>query len=224
MSDNHKTYPMNMLNEKKAEAYRIKKEFIDKLNSGEIDFLDLLEFAKGSQYSNLRRIKISSILSSREGWSYQEAKNALIGHGLNPDIRVESVMKSKNKTERINALINASPSNWGERLPAPTGWPWFGNILDTLKELDSKKLPRELVESVRYEFGDDAFKDHYVDEKDHDEYHHENSEADDVLNDIFGDESEEDSDDDIDNELNDLLGFDEDDDEGDSSSDIFSAL
>lgn len=46
--------------------------------------------------------------------------------------------------------MDSSSSSWQKRIKAPEGFPWNGNIIKALNELNDIELPRELETAVRY--------------------------------------------------------------------------
>lgn len=145
------------LQEKRSESSRMKNEFSKRLQRKELTFEQFVQFAQQEQYKYLRTFKVYQLLGKMPGWSEILAKRALITMGLNPDITINRVIKNERQQQQISHLMSATSNNWQDRRPAPSGFPWYGNILDTFSEIyqDGYKLPPEIERTVRYTLNED---------------------------------------------------------------------
>lgn len=145
------------LKEKRSESSRMKSDFGKRLQRKELTFEQFVQFAQQEQYKYLRTFKVFQLLGKMPGWSEILAKRALITMGLNPDITINKVIKNERQQQQISHLMSATSNNWQDRRAAPSGFPWYGNILDTFSEIyqDGYKLPPEIERVVRYTLNED---------------------------------------------------------------------
>lgn len=156
--DNMSNISRKELQEKRIEANRIKSDFSKRLQRKELTFEQFIQFAQQEQYKYLRTFKVSQLLGKMPGWSDILAKRALITLGLNPDVTIKKVISNPRQQQQISNLMSATSNNWQDRRAAPSGFPWYGNILDTFSEIykDGYKLPPEIERTVRYYLDDDV--------------------------------------------------------------------
>lgn len=128
----------------------IRKRFIYKIANKDITFKQFCLFAQSEEYKTLRGIKISTIMNSFSTWTTFSIQHAFIAYNIPINITVSQVMKNKNYFNIISALMDSSSSSWQKRIKAPEGFPWNGNIIKALNELNDIELPRELETAVRY--------------------------------------------------------------------------
>lgn len=128
----------------------IRKRFIYKVANKDITFKQFCLFAQSEEYKTLRGIKISTIMNSFSTWTTFSIQHAFIAYNIPINITVRQVMKNKNYFNIISALMDSSSSSWQKRIKAPEGFPWNGNIIKALNELNDIELPRELETAVRY--------------------------------------------------------------------------
>ena len=128
----------------------IRKRFIYKIANKDITFKQFCLFAQSEEYKTLRGIKISTIMNSFSTWTTFSIQHAFIAYNIPINITVKQVMKNKNYFNIISALMDSSSSSWQKRIKAPEGFPWNGNIIKALNELNDIELPRELETAVRY--------------------------------------------------------------------------
>ena len=128
----------------------IRKRFIYKIANKDITFKQFCLFAQSEEYKTLRGIKISTIMNSFSTWTTFSIQHAFIAYNIPINITVRQVMKNKNYFNIISALMDSSSSSWQKRIKAPEGFPWNGNIIKALNELNDIELPRELETAVRY--------------------------------------------------------------------------
>jgi len=145
------------LQEKRSESSRMKSDFGKRLQRKELTFEQFVQFAQQEQYKYLRTFKVFQLLGKMPGWSEILAKRALITMGLNPDITINKVIKNERQQQQISHLMSATSNNWQDRRSAPSGFPWYGNIIDTFSEIyqDGYKLPPEIERVVRYTLNED---------------------------------------------------------------------
>lgn len=169
------------LQKKKKESDKIKSEFSTRLQRKELTFEQFVQFAQQDQYKYLRSFKVSHLLGKMPGWSEILAKRALITMGLNPDITIYRIINNQRAQQQVSHLMSATSNNWQDRRPAPSGFPWNGNILDTFNEIyqDGHTLPPEIERTVRF----------YLDEE-----HTDNTKEAQEISDIFDNENEQDED------------------------------
>lgn len=144
------------LNELRQDSDKMRQEFIELFRSGEISFKQLVDYSRDSAFKPLQRIKVFRLLAEKPGWTRESARHAFVANGLSLDIRVGKISASRNIFVQVESLMNSTPTLWQQRVKAPEGWPWRGNILESLKELDNMSLPTEAREAVRYYFGEDS--------------------------------------------------------------------
>ena len=89
-------------------------------------------------------------MNSFSTWTTFSIQHAFIAYNIPINITVRQVMKNKNYFNIISALMDSSSSSWQKRIKAPEGFPWNGNIIKALNELNDIELPRELETAVRY--------------------------------------------------------------------------
>ena len=120
-------------------------------------------------------------------------------------------MRNKNYFNIVSALMDSSSSSWQKRIKAPEGFPWNGNIVKALSELNDIELPRELEAAVRY-YPTQNDNNNTVD--DYEDFKNESSQY--IKDDDYVDNSNDDSDDELD-----LLLADEEDEEDNDGLDSF---
>lgn len=128
----------------------IRKRFIYKIANKDITFKQFCLFAQSEEYKTLRGIKISTIMNSFSTWTTFSIQHAFIAYNIPINITVSQVMRNKNYFNIVSALMDSSSSSWQKRIKAPEGFPWNGNIIKALSELNNIELPRELESAVRY--------------------------------------------------------------------------
>lgn len=128
----------------------IRKRFIYKIANKDITFKQFCLFAQSEEYKTLRGIKISTIMNSFSTWTTFSIQHAFIAYNIPINITVSQVMRNKNYFNIVSALMDSSSSSWQKRIKAPEGFPWNGNIIKALSELNNIELPRELETAVRY--------------------------------------------------------------------------
>lgn len=140
------------LDRRKRESAALRKEFMGRLQRKELTFEQFVKFAQQDQYKALRAVRVYQILSKMPGWSNNLAKRALITMGMNPNISIRNIVKNERHQQQVSNLMLATSSNWQDRRKAPQGFPWYGNLMDTLVEIyqDGYELPHEAHNAVRY--------------------------------------------------------------------------
>lgn len=182
----------------------IRKRFIYKIANKDITFKQFCLFAQSEEYKTLRGIKISTIMNSFSTWTTFSIQHAFIAYNIPINITVSQVMRNKNYFNIVSALMDSSSSSWQKRIKAPEGFPWNGNIIKALSELNNIELPRELESAVRY-YPD---KDNKNDKDPYEEFEKESSVNDNKENntddlDILLSDEEENTDDGLDSFLSD---------------------
>lgn len=147
----HKGFPVEKMNEAAEEANRIRRKYIDALRYGEIPFHEFVTLLDDPELDKrLGKLKVFALLGEFAGWNRITARHALISNGIPVELSVRQARNNANYMAVCTMLMNASASTWQQRVKAPAGWPWFGNVLDALKELDSAAIPRDIRE-YRYQ-------------------------------------------------------------------------
>lgn len=133
------------------EANRIRKKYVDALRYGKIPFHEFVTLLDDPELDKrLGKLKIFAILATFSGWNRVTARHALISNGLPVELSLRQVRSNDNYMAVCTMLMNASASTWQQRVKAPPGWPWFGNVLDALNELDAEAIPLDIRE-YRYQ-------------------------------------------------------------------------
>ncbi len=196
---------------KLAEKYqKIRKRFIYKVANKDITFKQFCLMAQSEEYKTLRGIKISRIMDSFSSWTTFSIQHAFIAYNIPINITVGQVMRNKNYFNIVSALMDSSSSSWQKRIKAPEGFPWNGNIIKALSELNDIELPRELETAVRY-YPTQNDNNNTVD--DYEDFKNESSQ---YMKDDKNDDYVENSDDDLD-----ILLADEEDEENNDGLDSF---
>lgn len=139
------------MREAAEEADRTRKRYIDALRYGKIPFHEFVTLLDDPELDKrLGKLKVFAILATFAGWNRVTARHALISNGLPVELSLRQVRNNDNYMAVCTMLMNASASTWQQRVKAPAGWPWFGNVLDALNELDAEALPRDIRE-YRYQ-------------------------------------------------------------------------
>lgn len=202
---------------KLAEKYqKIRKRFIYKVANKDITFKQFCLMAQSEEYKTLRGIKISRILGNFSSWTDFSIQHAFIAYNIPINITVGQVMRNRNYFNIVSALMDSTSSNWQKRIKAPEGFPWNGNIVKALSELENVELPRELETAVRF-YPDDKQQD---DTDKYDEFKKESLSNNEIDNSNYQRDEviEEDVEDDLDFLLSDN---DEDEEESDDGLDAF---
>ena len=167
---------------------------INSLRMGEITFEELTQMSDLKEYDHLNKLTALRLLSSLQGWTLASATKAFIAYDIPLNATVDRVKKERIYNEYISALMSSTPGRWQRRESAPKGWPWFGNIITALKEIENVELPGEIRKSTRF-FMDGEKPDNRKTQE----------EPIDNLDDIFGDN--------LDDGLDEMFEDDDDDDE-----------
>ena len=202
---------------KLAEKYqKIRKRFIYKVANKDITFKQFCLMAQSEEYKTLRGIKISRILGNFSSWTDFSIQHAFIAYNIPINITVGQVMRNRNYFNIFSALMDSTSSDWQKRIKAPEGFPWNGNIVKALSELENIELPRELETAVRF-YPDDKQQD---DTDKYDEFKKESLSNNEIDNSNYQRDEviEEDVEDDLDFLLSDN---DEDEEESDDGLDSF---
>lgn len=128
-----------------------RNEVLEKLRSREITFREMVLLPEADKnYELIDRFTAVSILSSMNGWDKSSAQRALASYGIDINSRVRSIKKRSDYIDTMDYLCARSSQTWQRRITAPVGWPWFGNLLATLEQLDEESLPKEIIKATRY--------------------------------------------------------------------------
>lgn len=139
------------------ERKALREEAIRKLKKREIDIVQFFAMAATEKYKVLGNIKMINLIAAcYPGWTVPGIKGAFNLSGIPTDVSVKDVLRSESHRLKVKTIVDSSPKMWQHRIPAPPGWPWRGNILASLQEIDPKKLPDELAAAVRYTFDNAA--------------------------------------------------------------------
>lgn len=207
------------------DAKDLRYMYIDKIKNKEISIDDYIELSKQKKFSALQSARILDVVCQVNDISRQEAAQVLIDNHIYIRRKMKAVINDEIlKTKLENALRNKRSILFDLEPKAPLGWPWYGNITDTIKELDSvgDDLDREILYYGYGEFEKDihtglsrfkSSKEHLLGnafaDKDSDRYDYKDSPNN------FIDEDEEDEQDDLMN----FLGANSDDDKSDTPDD-----
>lgn len=203
---------------KLAEKYqKIRKRFIYKVTNKDITFKQFCLMAQSEEYKTLRGIKISRILGNFSSWTDFSIQHAFIAYNIPINITVGQVMRNRNYFNIVSALMDSTSSNWQKRIKAPEGFPWNGNIIKALSELENIELPREIESAVRF-YPDDKQQD---DTNKYDEFKKESLSNSEIDNNNY-EQDENINDEDVEDDLDFLLSDnDEEDEESDDGLDSF---
>lgn len=139
--------PIETMNTAAEEAARTRKRYVDALRYGKIPFHEFVTLLDDPDLNKvLGKMKIFAILATFSGWNRVTARHALIANGLPVELSLRQCRANENYMSVCTMLMNSSASRWQQRVKAPEGWPWFGNVLDALEELDAEDLPRDIRE------------------------------------------------------------------------------
>lgn len=123
---------------------------IRKMRDEEITFDQLIALSDSEEFSVINKTSISTILGGLPGWDRESVRRALISYGMHPNATLRGVKKSEAHKDIVKNLCSSTSTQWQKRVAAPSGWPWFGNVLATLEKLDEGELPREIEQSTRF--------------------------------------------------------------------------
>lgn len=136
-----------------AKSARVEKDkrflLLRKMREKEITFDQLIDLSNSNDFSVINKTSVAVIIGSLPGWDRESVRSALISYGINSNATLQTVKKNPAHIDVIRHLCNSSSTQWQKRIVAPRGWPWFGNVIATLKKLD-EELPREIVDSTRF--------------------------------------------------------------------------
>lgn len=149
---------MDELRRVRGESFAIRREYTEMLFDGKITFRQLVKMSEVKKLKTLGGMRPMSLLGRMPGWTPSAARRAFVSNGLPERMIIRECARNENKELIIAALFESTPSKWQKRLRAPKGWPWFGNLLDAVKDVDPKTLPEEMREAVRYQFPIDTKK------------------------------------------------------------------
>lgn len=136
---------IEVMNAAADQAARTRKKYVDALRYGKIPFHEFVTLLDDPDLNKtLGKMKIFAILATFAGWNRVTARHALISNGLPVELSLRQCRANENYMSVCTMLMNASASRWQQRVKAPEGWPWFGNVLDALNELDAESLPRDM--------------------------------------------------------------------------------
>ena len=135
----------------KSEQERQKRFLLlRKLRDEEITFDQLIEISNSTEFSVINKTSIAVIITTQPGWDKQSVRSALISYGIDTNASLRSIKRNEAHIDIIRHLCNSTSTQWQKRIAAPKGWPWFGNVLATLNNLEEGDLPREIIESTRF--------------------------------------------------------------------------
>lgn len=135
------------------------KEKVGKLVSmfyhGEISFDNILEMSDTQEYLPVNKVKVQRIIGGLPGWSRESAMRALTSFGIPGNSTLGAIKKNPQYVSDIKHIMDSTPATYRKRIPAPDGWPWFGNIVATLSSLEDVQLPQEITEASRFLLDDE---------------------------------------------------------------------
>jgi hypothetical protein len=127
-------------------AEAVRKEWIDRFNSGVADLDVLIEYSREKDANrHIGSIKLISILSSRDNWTKATALEVLQRHGFNEKTTIRTLRGSPAQKSSFELIISTSASRWRPRSAVPAGWPWSGK-LSMLTANAGAPVPVELLE------------------------------------------------------------------------------
>lgn len=130
------------------DAKKIKSTQLSNLKNGSISFNDFLELSQQNGYESLKRIKVLTLVSYVTGIDSKDSTYLIVDNGIPINARVNSLIKNEILRTKVESILNGKRNTFLDLKPeAPFGWPWFGNIQDTIKELESmgENLDSQLV-------------------------------------------------------------------------------
>ena len=208
------------------EVKRRISEIVDMFYKDKVSFDDIISLSDTEKISAINRVKIHRFISGFPGWSRESAMRALTSFGIPGNSTLGAIKKNPQYVSDIKHIMDSTPATYRKRIPAPDGWPWFGNIVATLSSLEGVELPQEITEASRFLLDDekegvvksstsildydDIVGDAVPEDMSHDT-RDDTSEG--TLEDIFGDDD--------DDPLGDIFGDGDDDDSDDPLDDLF---
>lgn len=214
---------------KKAEEnQKLRKSLLEKFSQREVSIDELIKYSSNKPFTQIGRITALKLITMLPGWTQNNALSAFVSYGIPIDIKLRDIKLSPRNLELYKILLDSdTPVSWRKRMKAPEGWPWKGNVLETLKDINENDLPSEIARAVRYEFGKDSLisLDGLQESDDvHNNTENDNNKSDDLddldeLDALLAEEDDAENESDIEDEL-DILLHEEDDD----STDLLSML
>lgn len=143
---------------KKAEEnQKLRKALLEKFSQKEVSIDELIKYSGNKPFTQIGRITALKLITMLPGWTQNNALSAFVSYGIPIDIKLRDIKLSPRNLELYKILLDSdTPVSWRKRMKAPEGWPWKGNVLETLKDIDENSLPSEIARAVRYEFGKDS--------------------------------------------------------------------
>lgn len=135
---------------KPLEEKRKRDLLIKKVRDEEITFDQLISLSDSEEFSVINGTSISTILGSLPGWDRESVRRALVSYGIQSNATLRGVKKNESYKDIVRNLCNSTSTQWQKRIAAPSGWPWFGNVIATLEKLDEGDLPREISQATRF--------------------------------------------------------------------------
>lgn len=149
--DNKKTISeyIDLLAENQSSTKNIRDNHIELLKNKEITLDGFLALADKRGNETLNKIKLITLISSiKENMTRKDATLALLDVGLSPELRVQSIKNNELNKLKFSVVIDQILSESRTEVPKiPDGWPWYGNIKNAIKELESvgQNIGEELV-------------------------------------------------------------------------------
>lgn len=142
---------------KAEENSKLRKAVLNKFIQKEINIDEFIKYSENKPFKQLGRLTALKLITMMPGWTQNNALSAFVSYGIPVEIKIQDIKKSKRYLELYKILLDAeTPVSWKKRIKAPEGWPWRGNILLALKDIEENKLPSEVSRAVRYELGKDS--------------------------------------------------------------------
>lgn len=142
---------------KAEENSKLRKAVLNKFIQKEINIDEFIKYSENKPFIQLGRLTALKLITMMPGWTQNNALSAFVSYGIPVEIKIQDIKKSKRYLELYKMLLDAeTPVSWKKRIKAPEGWPWRGNILLALKDIEENKLPSEVARAVRYELGKDS--------------------------------------------------------------------
>lgn len=151
--------PSSFIEHNTQESLRVRAEItrlLSNLSSGVITFDEFLDLLQGNVFKSVRSKKVFELMSTLQGWTQETALSALIAYGVPPKTALYNLLANEAHRKIVSHLISTGAGQWQRRVRAPQGYPWFGNVLDAIDQIDREDLPLEYRRTARFVDADQA--------------------------------------------------------------------
>lgn len=141
----NKTGNPDAIREGIAAGNRERERWMEKVGDGTVSvetlFSEAHKASRGDSTYALRKINLITIMDALPQWSTATANAALWHNQFEPKLKIEKLMRSREKRNRFIALAVAGSGAWNP-VTFPKGWPWQGSLREVfagkgLPEIDS---------------------------------------------------------------------------------------